>query len=261
MRVFYVYVLFRPWDGSPFYVGKGKGTRWARRGSSRNPYFRNIVQKAERLGVEIPKIKVRQGLTEAEAFETEISLIAAIGRSPNGPLVNMTDGGDGVANLSAESRQKISHTTKARMADPVARAKQSRQATERQSSEEIRMAARELMLRLQRDPIIGPKLLGARKGTKLSEQTKELIRVKAIQRMEDPKRREYMSAIARRQTKTAASLEKQRIGMLAYWEKRRQAGLPMCHRARDEKARRAAISKTMKMLRAHQRAERRGHEV
>jgi hypothetical protein len=44
---------------------------------------------------EVPYVKVREHITEAEAFETEIALIKAIGRFPFGPLVNMTDGGEG----------------------------------------------------------------------------------------------------------------------------------------------------------------------
>ena len=99
--MFYVYILFRPWNGIPCYVGKGKGRRWlsheALGGSHYNKHLGRIVVKA---GGKLPKIKVREALTEAEAIKTEIALIAAIGRKLNGgPLVNLTDGGDGVVGL------------------------------------------------------------------------------------------------------------------------------------------------------------------
>jgi hypothetical protein len=98
---FYVYVLFRPWDGSPCYVGKGKGDRWRdhERPSEGHPnrHLSSIVKKAARLGLEIPKVKVRENLTEAEAFAIEKALIAAMRRGPNGPLVNLTDGGEGAS--------------------------------------------------------------------------------------------------------------------------------------------------------------------
>jgi len=46
---------------------------------------------------EIPKIKVRENLSEDEAFTVEVALIAAIGRQDlgRGPLLNLTDGGEG----------------------------------------------------------------------------------------------------------------------------------------------------------------------
>ena len=45
----------------------------------------------------VPKIKVRERLSERDAFETEIALIKAIGRRDKnlGPLANMSDGGSG----------------------------------------------------------------------------------------------------------------------------------------------------------------------
>lgn len=151
-RVYYVYVLFRPWDGSPCYVGKGKGARWLaheERGGNprRNKHLANIIKKAKRLGLEIPKIKVRQYLTETEAFETEIALIAAIGRG-KGLLVNITIGGDGASTRfgpqSPESRAKKSAAMKTKWADPEFRTRQLAKANdaERRAKQSISMKAR-----------------------------------------------------------------------------------------------------------------------
>jgi hypothetical protein len=46
-------------------------------------------------GLDIPRVKIRTGLSEQSANDIEIALIAAIGRYPDGSLVNLTDGGDG----------------------------------------------------------------------------------------------------------------------------------------------------------------------
>lgn len=90
----YVYVIFTL-AGAPCYVGKGRGARWLvhNRGQSHNKRLTRIINKYGRL----PIIKIREGLSEAESAATEIALIAAIGRGKNGPLVNMTDGGEGAA--------------------------------------------------------------------------------------------------------------------------------------------------------------------
>ena len=94
----YVYIVFRP-NGIPCYVGKGKGERWKRHlNKSHNPYLQRIAKKA---GGNLPIVIIRSNLTHAEAFEIEIAFIKAIGRIKNGgPLVNMTDGGDGVVGLT-----------------------------------------------------------------------------------------------------------------------------------------------------------------
>lgn len=103
---FYIYVYFRL-DGSPCYVGKGSGKRWkAHEHRSCNPHLAAIIAKS---GRELPKVKIRENLIESQAFEIERALIAAIGRKANGgPLVNMTDGGDGSSGriLSEEERVK-----------------------------------------------------------------------------------------------------------------------------------------------------------
>ena len=94
---FYVYVLFRPWNGQPCYVGKGRGGRirtHARLGGKHyNPHLAAIFTRA---GGDVPSVIVREGLSEKDAFVIEVALIAAIGREINGgPLANMTDGGEG----------------------------------------------------------------------------------------------------------------------------------------------------------------------
>jgi len=108
----YVYIIFRP-DGSPCYAGKGKGNRWTsdKERAKHNPHFAAILKKAQKEGKELPRIKIREGLTDAEAFEIERALIKAIGRRKNGgPLTNMTDGGDGLLNPSPETRAKMAES-------------------------------------------------------------------------------------------------------------------------------------------------------
>jgi hypothetical protein len=76
-----------------------------------NPHLKNIIRKSKALELEIPKIKIREGLSEKEAFDLEVAFIAAIGRnSSSGPLVNLTDGGEGNSGWkhSPEWRAKMS---------------------------------------------------------------------------------------------------------------------------------------------------------
>jgi hypothetical protein len=89
----YVYIVYRP-DGRPCYVGKGTGGRWERHDRrDRNPHFFAIRQKH---GKNLPTFKFKTGLTDEDALALEVRLIAIIGRETHGgPLVNMTDGGEG----------------------------------------------------------------------------------------------------------------------------------------------------------------------
>ena len=97
MNDFYVYILFHPETGLPFYVGKGRNRRIRAHLSDLrcNSEKAEIVKRAIALGLDIPAVKVKEGLKEFEAFRLEEIYIAVIGRSPDGPLVNRSDGGQG----------------------------------------------------------------------------------------------------------------------------------------------------------------------
>jgi|GEM_PF-2607724 len=91
--IYYTYILF-DWRGTPRYVGKGKGNRWLGHEQStdpNNPMKNEFIEQTWTVMGEIPKIKVQENLNEGDAFTLEGLLIKAIGRHPNGPLVNLTD--------------------------------------------------------------------------------------------------------------------------------------------------------------------------
>jgi hypothetical protein len=124
-NVYYVYVLF-DWFGSPRWVGKGKKGRWLkheRHSDPRNWMKNEFIERTWIMLGEIPKIKVQENLSEDDALSLEIALIKVIGRYPIGPLVNMTDGGEGTTNLrrsplSVETRLQISKALTGRKQDP-----------------------------------------------------------------------------------------------------------------------------------------------
>ena len=101
---YYTYI-WRDANGSPFYVGKGKGRR-AYDVTSRSKAFTEVHARGG-CSVEISD----WFLHESQALADEMELIERYGRQEyGGLLVNKTDGGDGATGCSpsAETRAKIS---------------------------------------------------------------------------------------------------------------------------------------------------------
>ena len=92
MTQFYAYLHCRP-DFSPFYVGKGQGSRCYKMVRNHNPHHQNIVKKYGKENILVGKLDCS---SEEIAFELEIGLIKCLRRS-GVKLTNQTDGGEGAS--------------------------------------------------------------------------------------------------------------------------------------------------------------------
>jgi len=107
MNEYYTYAYLRE-DGTPYYIGKGKGRR---------VYNSHIRQNKTNLK---PKdssriLLLKENLTEEEANKHEIYMISVFGRKylGTGILRNMTNGGDGISGYShtEETKKLLSEKT------------------------------------------------------------------------------------------------------------------------------------------------------
>ncbi len=115
MKEYYTYAYLRE-DKTPYYIGKGKGRR--------------IYQTIGKPCNKPPKDKIiflKQNLTEEEAFNHEIYMIAVFGRKDlgTGILHNRSDGGEGSSNPSEETRKKMSEAKKGKKHSEETRKKHS----------------------------------------------------------------------------------------------------------------------------------------
>lgn len=105
MNNYYTYAYLRE-DGTPYYIGKGKG-------------YRAFVKNGRTIHLPKDKTKIiflKQNLTEEESFRHEKYMIAVFGRKDlgTGILHNKTDGGDGISGYvrNVLEREKIKNRMK-----------------------------------------------------------------------------------------------------------------------------------------------------
>lgn len=163
---YYVYAYIDPRDGTPFYIGAGKRHRdvahltaceggWCKS----HAFFYAKLRKLLRSGIHPIVRRLLDRLTFEESRDWECFFIGAIGRRDlgQGPLCNLTDGGDGFKNPSYETRHKLAACTTARMkarySNPDERVRQSERIKAHFASDpEHRRRQSERMKALASDP-------------------------------------------------------------------------------------------------------------
>ena len=156
MREYYTYAYLRE-NGTPYYIGKGKGRRIHLKAGS-----------AVHLPPKERRIFLKKNLTEQEAFKHEVYMIAVFGRKDqgNGILWNFTDGGEGTSGYkwTPEQKKQLSESS-----------------TGKRYGEEMKEKMRFLMTGLKRSAETRKKLSESlqvnkpMKGKKRSEETKRKI--------------------------------------------------------------------------------------
>lgn len=111
MSNFYTYIYYDPSrNNEPIYVGKGTKSRaWLHiKRKNKHPFVQRL-QFMKKNGI-IPIIGIYAGLDEEFAHLLEMELIAKFGRKDlgKGPLLNLTDGGEGTTNVSLDIRNHLS---------------------------------------------------------------------------------------------------------------------------------------------------------
>lgn len=105
---FYVYVFLDPrkpglfsydefqFKNEPFYIGKGSKNRDSEHFKPSemkrdyNPYKNRKIRKIQKIGIQPVILRIKESLTESQAFDLEIKAIQAIGRKKDGgPLTNL----------------------------------------------------------------------------------------------------------------------------------------------------------------------------
>lgn len=121
---YYVYALLDPrhpgvfkygnyvFNYEPFYIGKGTDERlnvhFQPRLLNEKNFKNSKIKKIQALGLDIIKQKISDNISENDAHKLEVILIKKIGRYDlnEGPLANLTDGGEGTSNNPKYTKRK-----------------------------------------------------------------------------------------------------------------------------------------------------------
>jgi NUMOD3 motif-containing protein len=179
-------------DGTPYYVGKGRGLR----------AFRSKAH-AVRRPKDSNRIVVFPMNSEKDAFESEIALIELFGRKDlgTGILRNRTDGGEGASNVPVEVRLIRSIAAKKRWADPIFKLKTIALMGNRTLTPEHREKLRLAKLGKKQSPEHVARRTSGNIGKKRTPETKALMSevhwTKSKQFSDETKRKMSESAKAR----------------------------------------------------------------
>jgi hypothetical protein len=158
---FYVYQWVRE-DGSPFYIGKGNGSRAWKKTKGHSP-----PKEEHRI------ILVAHHLTESESFLLEKKLISLWGRKDlgTGILNNRTDGGQGSVGkkMTVESRAKLGQKVKQRLSDKTELAKHSER-TKSQWADPIKKAR---LIEALRNARFKPEVIARKKARIIAREQKK----------------------------------------------------------------------------------------
>lgn len=169
--VFYIYEHWRPDTNCCFYVGKGKNRRAWRISGRKNPHHKNIVAKLASLNLSVEVRIVLSNLSEQEAYDAEVLRIAIYGVEN---LSNITLGGEGMKNLTPESRKRMSIAQKKRFKDhPEEREKMSKEKTGKVFSKETKGKISKSLMGKKHTEETKRKMKAAAKVRGVSEATRE----------------------------------------------------------------------------------------
>lgn len=109
-KTFYTYAYLRE-DGTPYYIGKGKGKRWYYK------YGKNCKPPKDKSRI----IKLKQNLTEEEAFKHEVYMIAIFGKKCDGTgiLMNIADGGNAPPKIYGDNHHMKTEEYKKRVSEKL----------------------------------------------------------------------------------------------------------------------------------------------
>ena len=210
---YYVYAYLRD-DGTPYYIGKGRGRRaWAKGKSEVVKPGKNYIAIIE------------SRLTATGALAIERRLIRWYGRADQdtGILRNRTDGGDGGTGaakgnvLSKETKEKISAAHIGRKRGPMSDASKKKLSESMKGKNAGKTMSDEHKLK------IAEANRGKKKGP-LSEETRAKIKAARAMQIIPQRSEEHKKAISIAQKgkpKSPEQVEKQRQSLIAYYDRKR----------------------------------------
>lgn len=145
--MFYTYIYYDPSrNNEPIYVGKGQNKRaWIHLKSNKKSPFISRLKHMKKENI-TPVIGIYSGIDEELALLLEAELIQKLGRKDlgKGTLLNLTDGGEGNGNPSADTRIKIGNAKRDKKDSQETKNKRSKSLLGHSVSKETRDKQREI---------------------------------------------------------------------------------------------------------------------